>query len=101
MELAKIAFLLRGGTAEGLRAQRRMLKESIADVERLRKDGEMTPEAYLARLKELRSDLAENEEAMLQAGVKITPETTQCPQCGGVIPLGVDRCDYCGQVVIH
>ncbi len=34
---------------ESLNAQRRMLKESIADVERLRKAGEVTGDAYLAR----------------------------------------------------
>ena len=39
---------------ESLNAQRRMLKESIADVERLRKSGEVTGDAYLARLKRLR-----------------------------------------------
>ena len=48
---------------ESLNAQRRMLKESIADVERLRKSGEVTGDAYLARLKRLRADLADNESA--------------------------------------
>ena len=36
-------------TRDSLEAQRRMLKESIADVERLRKSGEMMGDAYLAR----------------------------------------------------
>ena len=38
---------LQGQSAESLLANRRMLKESIADVERLKKGGEMTSEAYL------------------------------------------------------
>jgi hypothetical protein len=87
-------------SAENLRAQRRMLKENIADVERLRSSGEMTSGAYLARLKELRSQLADNEAAMKKAGVPFTPETFACPHCGGALQLGVDRCDYCGQIVI-
>jgi outer membrane protein assembly factor BamB/flagellar basal body-associated protein FliL len=87
-------------SAEGLLAQRRMLHENIADVERMKQSGEMPPEAYLARLKELRGDLADNEAALLKAGVKIQAETMKCPNCAGTLPLGVDKCDYCGQIVI-
>jgi len=31
------------------------------------------------------------------------PETIHglaCPNCGGSLPIGIDRCDYCGQTVI-
>jgi outer membrane protein assembly factor BamB len=87
-------------SAEGLLAQRRMLHENIADVERMKQAGEMPPEAYLARLKELRGELADNEASLLKAGVKIQAETMKCPNCAGTLPLGVDRCDYCGQIVI-
>jgi transposase len=76
------------------------LKENIADVERLRSSGEMESGAYLARLKQLRSQLAENETALRKAGVPIKVETMTCPHCGGTLPLGQDKCDYCGQVVI-
>ncbi len=85
---------------EGLTAQRRMIQENIADVERLRKAGEMTPDAYLIRLKELRQRLADNETALRKAGVTVTAQTFQCPHCGGVLPLGVDKCDYCKQTVL-
>lgn len=87
-------------SVEGLLAQRRMLHENIADVERMKQGGEMPSEAYLARLKELRGDLADNEAALLKAGVKIQAETMKCPNCGGTLPLGIDKCDYCGQIVI-
>jgi hypothetical protein len=87
-------------TPESLQSQRRMLKENIADVERLRTAGEMTADAYLARLKQLRGQLADNETALRKAGIPITIETMTCPHCGGTLPLGQDRCDYCGQVVI-
>ncbi|MEK6751211.1 MAG: hypothetical protein AABZ00_03010 [Chloroflexota bacterium] len=85
---------------ESLEAQRRMLKESIADVERLRKSGEMSGDAYLARLKRLRADLADNEAAYKTAGHAIKVETFKCPNCGGILELGMDKCEYCGQVIL-
>ncbi|MFZ5819640.1 MAG: PQQ-binding-like beta-propeller repeat protein [Chloroflexota bacterium] len=85
---------------EALEAQRRMLKESIADVERLRKSGEMGGDAYLARLKRLRGDLAENEAAFKTAGYAVKVETFHCPHCGGALELGMDKCEYCGQVLL-
>ncbi|MBC7877061.1 MAG: PQQ-binding-like beta-propeller repeat protein [Anaerolineales bacterium] len=85
---------------ESLTAERRMLKESIADVERLRKSGEVTGDAYLARLKRLRGDLADNESAYKTAGFPIKVETFQCPNCGGTLELGMDKCEYCGQVIL-
>ena len=96
----KLQVAIEDQSAESLRAQRRMLKESIADVERLKATGEVSPEAYLRRMKDLRAQLAANETAMRTAGVVFTPETFQCPHCGGSLLLGVDKCDYCGQVVI-
>ncbi len=88
-------------SVEGLRARRLMLHEAIADVERLRGTGEMPADAYLLRLKELRSEMADTEAALLKAGEKIQVETFKCPNCGGTLSLGTDRCDYCGQVVIR
>jgi hypothetical protein len=85
---------------ESLEAERRMLKESIADVERLRQSGEMAGEAYLARLKQLRADLAQNETAFKTAGFPIKIETFKCPNCGGTLELGMDKCEYCGQVIL-
>jgi len=94
----KVAF--QDTSLESLNAQRRMLKESIADVERLRKSGEVTGDAYLARLKRLRSDLADNEAAFKKQGYNIKVETIQCPNCGGTLELGMDKCEYCGQVLL-
>lgn len=87
-------------SAEGMQARRRMLHENIADVERLKAAGEIEPQAYLDRLRQLRGELADNEAAMQKAGVPVRVETFKCPNCGGTLPLGIDRCDYCGQVVI-
>lgn len=94
----KVSF--QNTSRESLEAQRRMLKESIADVERLRKSGEVTADAYLARLKRLRADLAENEAAFKAQGYPIRVETVQCPNCGGTLELGMDKCEYCGQVLL-
>ncbi len=94
----KVSF--QNTSRESLEAQRRMLKESIADVERLRQSGEVTGEAYLARLKRLRADLAENEAAFKTQGYPIKVETIQCPNCGGTLELGMDKCEYCGQVLL-
>ncbi|MCQ3939178.1 MAG: hypothetical protein DPW18_19345 [Chloroflexi bacterium] len=91
---------LQDKSRESLEAERRMLKEHIADVERLRKAGEMSGEAYLARLKRLRGDLAENEAAFKAAGFPIKTETFSCPNCGGTLELGMDKCEYCGQVIL-
>ena len=94
----KVAF--QNTSRASLEAQRRMLKESIADVERLRQSGEVTGDAYLARLKRLRADLAENETAFKAQGYPIKVETIQCPNCGGTLELGMDKCEYCGQVLL-
>jgi len=91
---------LQDKSKESLEAERRMLKESIADVDRLRKSGEMSGDAYLARLKRLRGDLADNEAAYKAAGFAIKVETFQCPNCGGTLELGMDKCEYCGQVIL-
>jgi hypothetical protein len=91
---------LQDKSKESLEAERRMLKESIADVERLRKSGEVTGDAYLARLKRLRGDLADNEAAYKTAGFPIKVETVQCPNCGGTLELGMDKCEYCGQAIL-
>lgn len=94
----KVAF--QNTSRQSLEAQRRMLTESIADVERLRKSGEMTGDAYLARRKRLRSDLADNEAAFKAQGYPIKVETIQCPNCGGTLELGMHKCEYCGQVLL-
>ncbi|WKZ34258.1 MAG: PQQ-binding-like beta-propeller repeat protein [Anaerolineales bacterium] len=94
----KVSF--KDKSRESLDAERRMLKEHIADVERLRKSGEMSGDAYLARLKRLRGDLAENEAAFREAGFQVKVETFNCPNCGGTLELGMDKCEYCGQVLL-
>ena len=87
-------------TVEALRAKRRMLKESLAEVRRLQDTGEIPPDAYTARMRELRGHIARVEADLIKQGVKITPEVMQCPNCGGALAIGADRCEYCGQTFI-
>lgn len=87
-------------TVEAQKARRLMLLEAIADVKRMQSAGEVTGDAYLARLKELRGQLADADAALTKLGVPMAAETFACPHCGGTLQLGTDRCDYCGQTVI-
>jgi hypothetical protein len=87
-------------TVEAQKARRIMLHESIGDLKRLKASGDVPPEAYLARLKDLRAQLADAEANLIKLGVPLRAETIKCPNCGGTLDLGTDRCEYCGQVVI-
>lgn len=89
-----------GMTVEAQKARRRMLHESITDLKKIQQRNEVSGEAYLARIGELRAQLAEVNAALIKAGEPIKPESFACPHCGGTLELGTDRCDYCGQVVI-
>jgi len=88
-------------SVEGLKAQRMMLHEQIADVERLKQTGEMPASTYEARLKTLRKKLADNEAALLKAGVELHPHAITCPACGGALQPGQTKCDYCGAVILR
>ncbi len=88
-------------SVEGLKAHRVMLYENIADVQRMRKFGEMPVSAYDARLKELRKQMAKTEAELLKAGVNLEAQTVKCPNCGAQIKLGDDTCDYCGHIVLR
>ncbi|MFN8454694.1 MAG: PQQ-binding-like beta-propeller repeat protein [Anaerolineae bacterium] len=89
-----------GMTVEAQKARRRMLHESITDLKHMQQRNEVSGEAYLARIGELRQQLAEVNAALIKAGEPIKPESFACPHCGGTLELGTDRCEYCGQVVI-
>jgi outer membrane protein assembly factor BamB len=87
-------------TVEAQKARRVMLHESINDLKRMQAAGEIPSDAYLARLKDLRGQLADAEANLIKLGVPLQAETITCPHCGGSLELGTDRCDYCGQTVL-
>jgi hypothetical protein len=87
-------------SVEAQKARRIMLHESINDLKRMKEGGEVPPEAYLTRLKDLRGQLADAEANLIRLGVPLKAETITCPHCGGSLELGTDRCEYCGQTVL-
>lgn len=87
-------------SVEAQKAQRRMLHESINDLKRMHEQGNISENAYLARMKTLREQLAQTNQALMELGESIQVETITCPHCNGTLDLGTDRCDYCGQIVI-
>lgn len=99
-EQATTRVVVTDSSPAGLLARRRMLSENISDVEGLRARGEIEGSAALAKLQELRTQLAETDKALRETGVSAAAETMKCPNCGGRVRLGRDKCDYCGEVVI-
>jgi len=96
----KLQYSAEDMTIEGLRAKRKMYLESLHELKRAHQAGEVPGESYLARSKELREQVALAEAEMMRLGASIKPEMMKCPNCGGSIELGSDKCEYCGQTVI-
>ncbi len=96
----KLQYSAEDMTIEGLRAKRKMYLESLHELKQAHQTGEIPAEAYLARSRELREQVAQAEAEMIRLGAAIKPEMMKCPNCGGSIELGSDRCEYCGQTVI-
>jgi hypothetical protein len=96
----KLQYSAEDMTIEGLRAKRKMYLESLHELRKAHQAGEIPAESYLARSKELRGQVAQAEAEMMKLGASIKPEMMKCPNCGGSIELGSDKCEYCGQTVI-
>ena len=87
-------------SVEAQQARRMMLHEAINDLKGLQAKEQIEPEAYLERLENLRSQLAEVTANLIKLGAPVKAETFACPHCGGTLELGADRCEYCQQIVI-
>ncbi len=96
----KLQYSAEDMTIEGLRAKRKMYLESLHELKKAHQAGEVPGDSYLARSKELREQVAHAEAEMMKLGASIKPEMMKCPNCGGSIELGSDKCEYCGQTVI-
>ena len=96
----KLQYSAEDMTIEGLRAKRKMYLESLHELKKAHQTGQVPAESYLARSKELREQVALAEAKVMRLGASIKPEMMKCPNCGGSIELGSDKCEYCGQTVI-
>ncbi len=85
---------------EGLRAKRKMLLESVADLKRSFQSGEVPSPAFEARARDLREQIAVIEAELLRLGAPFEATVMKCPSCGGSIDLGEDRCPYCGTTIV-
>ncbi len=96
----KLEYSAEEMSVEALQAKRKMLIESLSEMRRLQERGEIPPDAYEARMRELRSHIARTEAELIKLGVEVKREVAQCPNCGAPIEVGADRCPYCGQTLL-
>ncbi len=82
------------------KARRRVLYESLEELNRMRDNNQVPENAYLGRKKALLGQLSQVTAALIALGEPLQVETFACPHCGGTLELGTDRCEYCGQVTI-
>jgi len=85
-------------TIEAQKARKIMLRESIRELSQL--SGQLSPQDMLARLRELREQLADADKRLLELGADLKPEIFRCAQCGGPLEIGAERCEYCGATVV-
>ncbi len=85
---------------EALKAKKRMLREVLEDTDRMRRDGQITPEVYLEQSRSSREELAAIEEQILTLQPDYKPEVMKCPNCGAPLDIGLDRCAYCDHILL-
>ena len=87
-------------SVETLQAQKRMLREEIDDLEKLKTSGELSAENYLESKRFARERLADVEARLQKAQPDYKPQVVYCPSCGGPVEISMDRCEYCGHVLL-
>ncbi len=92
----KATFTVREETPEALKAERKMLLDSLFDLKKVFDAGEMDGDAYAERTKEIRERIKVIEEKLFEMGVKLEVEIYKCPNCGASVSIHEDRCPYCG-----
>ncbi len=92
----KVTFSAREETPEALKAERKMLLDSLFDLKNVFDAGEMDGEAYAERTKELRERIKIIEEKLFEMGEKLEVEMYKCPNCGASVSVHEDKCPYCG-----
>jgi hypothetical protein len=97
---AKATYTVQEMSLEALRARKKMLREVLEETQRMKEAGEITSDAYLAQSRGLREQLADVDASILQLQPGYKPEVIQCSSCGAPLEIGLDRCPYCGHVLL-
>ena len=97
---ARTTYTVQDMSLEALRSRKKMLREVLEEVERMKEGGELTPDVYLARSRQLREELASVDAKILEIQPDYKPDVIQCPSCGAPLEIGLDRCPYCGHVLL-
>ncbi len=92
----KVTYSAREETPEALKAERKMLLDSLFDLKKVFDAGEMDGDAYADRTKELRERIKIIEEKLFEMGEKLEVEIYKCPNCGASVSIHEDKCPYCG-----
>lgn len=87
-------------SVETLQAQKRMLREEIDDLEKLQASGELSSENYVESKRFARERLADVEARLQKIQPDYKPQVVHCPSCGGPLEITMDRCEYCGHVLL-
>jgi hypothetical protein len=99
-EAPKVTYTVQEMSLEALKARKRMLREVLEDLDRMRDDGSISAEVYLARSRSTRTQMASIDEQIQEIQPGYKPETVNCPSCGAPVSIGVDRCPYCSHVLL-
>ncbi len=97
---AKTTYTVQEMSLETLRARKKMLREVLEEAGRMKASGEITPGAYQAQSRDLREQMADVDAKILELYPGYKPEVIQCSSCGAPLEIGLDRCPYCGHVLL-
>ncbi len=97
---AKATYTVQDMSLEALKARKKMLREVLEEAGRMKEAGEITPDAYLTQSRGLREQLADIDASILELQPDYKPEVIQCSSCGAPLEIGLDRCPYCGHVLL-
>lgn len=85
-------------TIEAQRARKIMLRESLTELKQL--SSRLAHADLIARLRELRVQMADADRRLLELGATLQPQIFACKRCGGPLEIGIERCEYCGSAVL-
>ena len=97
---AKTTYTVQEMSLEALKARKKMLREVLEETQRMKESGEITADVYLAQSRGLREQLAGVDAKILELQPDYKPEVIQCTSCGAPLEIGLDRCPYCGHVLL-